>query len=551
MKKNLTIATLILTLGSLTLMSSINYFEVSKNMEIFSTLYKELNTYYVDDIDPNDLMREGIDAMLSSLDPYTNFYSESEIEGYRMQTTGKYGGIGATIQRMDDRIIVAEPMENYPADKAGMKAGDIIIEVEGKVTDGMTQAEVSKLLKGQPNTKVKVTVERMQKDGSYNVMDIMIDREEIKIKNVPYYSKVDNDIAYIKLAHFTEKAGKEVQDALKELQADNTSIKGVVLDLRDNPGGLLNEAVNVSNIFVEKGEEIVFTKGRIEEWNKKFRTLNNPVDTEIPVVVLTNGGSASASEIVSGSLQDLDRGVVLGQKTFGKGLVQTTRSLTYNTKLKLTTAKYYIPSGRCIQAIDYADKDGNGKPIKRADSLKAVFQTKGGRAVFDGGGIDPDIIIKNKKYSKISVSLLSKNLIFDYATKFAVHTESIPAVEEFEISDEVFNDFVQFISDKPYDYVTNTEALLKDFKKEAQKEKYFEAVNSEFELLENKMKRDKENDIQKHKEEIKQLLREEIANRYYYTKGEIKASFKRDQELQQAITLLRDETRYTSLLRNE
>ena len=428
-----------------------------------------------------------------------------------------------------------------------MIAGDKIVEVEGKSAKGKNTEEVSKMLKGQAGTKVNVKISRLQADGSQQEIDLVITREEIKIDNVPFYGMVNDDIGYIRLSNFTEKAGKEVRDAYEELKL-NENLKGIVFDLRNNPGGLLNEAVNVSNVFIPKNQEIVSTKGKIKEWDKTFKTLNTAVDAQTPLVVLTSKGSASASEIVSGSIQDLDRGVIVGQKTFGKGLVQTTRSLTYNTKLKVTTAKYYIPSGRCIQAINYAERDEDGSVGKIPDSLKTEFRTASGRLVYDGGGIDPDIVLEPTKLSKITYSLLAKNLIFDFATIYKSQHEEITDPRSFKLTDKDYEEFIEFISDKDYDYTTKSEELLEDFQETAQKEKYYDGIKEEFEKLKMSVKHDKNKDIQKHKEEIKELLEEEIVGRYYYRHGRIQAGFDKDPELQKAIEVLLDQTEYQALL---
>lgn len=527
--------------------NSPSYFEISKNLDIFATLYKELNSYYVDEVEPSKLIRKGIDAMLTSLDPYTSFISEAEMENYRLQTTGKYGGIGALIRKIDDYVVIAEPYQGYPADKYGMMAGDMIIEVEGKSAKGKNTEEVSKMLKGQAGTKVKVKISRLQANGSQKEIDLEVTREEIKIQNVPFYGMVNENIGYIRLSNFTEKAGKEVRDAYEELKL-NENLQGIVFDLRGNPGGLLNEAVNVSNVFIPKNQEIVSTKGKIKEWDKTFKTLNAAVDDKTPLIVLTNKGSASASEIVSGSIQDLDRGLVIGQKTFGKGLVQTTRSLTYNTKLKVTTAKYYIPSGRCIQAINYAERDEDGSVAKIPDSLKIPFKTASGREVYDGGGIDPDIVLEPTKLSMISYSLLSRNLIFNFATHYRSKHEKIAAPLDFKFTEKDYQDFIDFISDKDYDYTTKSEDLLKEFEEAAQKEKYYEGIKSDFETLKASVKHDKNKDIEKHREEITELLQEEIVGRYYYLHGRIQAGFSKDTELQKAIEILTNKTEYQALL---
>jgi carboxyl-terminal processing protease len=523
--------------------SSSNYFEIDKNMDIYISLYKELNTYYVDEVDPNKIMREGIDAMLGSLDPYTNYISEAEIENYRLQTTGKYGGIGALIRKQGDYVLVAEPYEGYPADRAGLMAGDVIIEVGGKSTEGKSTDDVSKILKGQPGTSVDVRVLRPNADGGEDEMVFTLDREEIKINNVPYYGMIDEEVGYIHLAHFTDNAGAEVRDAFQELK-ENNNLKGLVLDLRGNPGGLLNEAVNVTGVFVEKGQEVVSTKGKVSEWNKTFRTTNQPVDTDLPLVVIVNTGSASASEIVSGSIQDLDRGLVVGQTTFGKGLVQTTRSLPYNTKLKVTTAKYYIPSGRCIQAINYADENN----AKIPDSLRSEFFTQGGRAVYDGAGIEPDISTEEYEFSNVSVALFSNQLIFDYATLFRARNENIASPREFGLNDEEFEQFVVWLQDKEYDYTTESEQALEELQEAAEKEEYYSAIEKEFKELQEKMMHDKKQDLYKQKEEVLELLEEEIVLRYYYKSGQIESSFKYDNDLQTALEVIKDDARYTALL---
>ena len=524
------------------------YFEISKNLEIFATLYKELNTYYVDDIDPNEFMQEGIDAMLLSLDPYTNFYSEAEIENYRFETTGKYGGIGSTIRKDEEFIVISEPYEGYPADKSGLIAGDKIFAIDGNLVKGKTSEEVSKFLKGEPGTSIRVEILRPQLDGSDKAMVLEITREEVKVKNVPFYGMVENDIAYIKLSNFTQQAGKEVEDAFKELKNEHPNLKGLVLDLRGNPGGLLHEAVNITNVFIDKGELVVFTKGKVEEWDKDFKTINEPLDTELPLVVLTNRGSASASEIVSGAVQDLDRGVVVGQKTFGKGLVQTTRKLTYNTQLKVTTAKYYIPSGRCIQAINYAEKDEDGAVKRIPDSLKVEFQTRNGRVVYDGGGIDPDVATEVEYLSDVSVSLSRKDLIFDYATIYKLNNPNLRDGIDFRVNDTEYTDFVAWVQDKDYEYSTESELMLAEFKEVAEEEEYFDAIEAEFKALESKIHSDKKNDLIKQSDEIKRLLENEIVTRYFYRKGAIQNSFVYDVEVAKAVELIQNPNEYKKLL---
>jgi carboxyl-terminal processing protease len=429
-----------------------NYFEISKNLDIFATLYREVNAYYVDDVDAGKLMRKAIDEMLNSLDPYTNYISESEIEDYRFQMTGQYGGIGSQIGQKDDYIMITDPYEGYPAQKEDLRAGDLLLEVDGNVVRGKNSSDISKLLKGQPGTKVKLKIRR---DGEGDLIKVLT-REEIHVKNVPYSGMINEHTGYIRLQSFTNDAGKEVRNALIELKK-NTGLTSVILDVRGNPGGLLHESVNIVNVFVPQQTEIVSTKGKIKESDKTYKTLDQPVDTEIPLVVLTNRSSASASEIVSGSIQDLDRGVIIGTRTFGKGLVQNTRPLSYGTQVKITTAKYYTPSGRCIQALDYSHRNEDGSVGVVADSLKKEFKTKNGRKVYDGGGVAPDIIVEHKNYSKITESLLTKQLIFDFATRYRASHPSIASAKEFRLTDKDFEDFKQYITGKEYDYSTASE----------------------------------------------------------------------------------------------
>ena len=521
-----------------------NSFEISKNLDIYYTLFKELNMFYVDETKPGDLIKNSIDKMLETLDPYTVYIPESKMEDYRLMTTGQYGGIGALIRKSGEYIVITEPYETFPAYKAGIKAGDIILEINGNSTKNKNSSDISDALKGQPNSEVKLVLKR---PGTEKNIEKTLKREEIKISSVPYHGVIADGIGYLRLSSFTEKAGAEVKDAFLDLK-ENNKITSLVLDLRGNPGGLLIEAVNIVNVFVKKGEEVVSTKGKISDWNKKYTTMFQSVDTEIPIVCLVNSGSASASEIVSGALQDLDRAVILGQRTFGKGLVQTTRQLSYNSKLKVTTAKYYIPSGRCIQALDYTHRNEDGSVGKVPDSLITEFSTRNGRKVYDGGGIVPDITTEPVYLSKIAISLIEKNLIFDYATEFALKHDSIDAPEKFAISDEDFNDFIKYISDKEYDYETESEKELTKLIDIAKKEKYYEKAETDLAELKNKLSHDKNNDIQKFKDEITELLNEEIVSRYYYQKGRAKSSIKFDEDVKKAIELLQDKAKYDSIL---
>lgn len=521
-----------------------NYFELTKNLDIFVTLFKELNLYYVDETKPGDLIKTGIEGMLESLDPYTNYIPESDIEDFRFMQTGQYGGIGALIRTMDKKIVIAEPYENSPAQKAGLEAGDVIIEVNGKSTEGKNTEDISKILKGQPNTEVKLVLKR---EGVDKPIEKIIMREEIKVKSVPHFEMLNNEVGYIKLNQFTDKCTEEVQTAFKELK-EKKGMKALVLDLRGNPGGLLNEAVSLSNLFVEKGQLVVSTKGKVKEWEKTYKAANQALDTEIPLVILVNSGSASASEIVSGTIQDLDRGIIVGQRSYGKGLVQTTRPLSYNTQLKVTTAKYYIPSGRCIQALDYSHRNEDGSVGKVPDSLMKKFTTKNGRVVYDGGGVLPDIVLEPVTYSQIARALNNKNMIFNFATKYKREHSTIPSVKKFQITDELFTGFTTYISDKDYEYSTHSEDVVKKFKETAEKEKYFKDVEAEYEALRTKLTHNKNEDLVTFKDEIKELLKEEIVSRYYYQKGRVESLLDRDPDVKEALSILADKNKYSSLL---
>jgi len=521
-----------------------NYFEVSKNLDIFATMFRELNIYYVDETNPGDLMKKGMDNMLESLDPYTNYIPESEIEDFRYMTTGQYGGVGALIRQQGDYVVISEPYEGYPAQKADLRAGDKILQINEINAKGKKTEDISKILKGQASTIVKLIIER---EGESKPLEKTLNREEIKIKSVPYSGMLTKNVGYIKLTGFTDNAAKEVKDAFLELKK-NSDLKSVVFDLRGNPGGLLKEAVDIVNIFAEKNTEIVSTRGKVKEWDKVHRALYAPVDLTIPVAVLIDKGSASASEIVSGSFQDLDRGVIIGQKSYGKGLVQQTRPLSYNAQLKVTVAKYYTPSGRCIQALDYSRRNKNGVVSKVADSLISEFKTKNGRIVYDGGGVDPDVKIEAVKYSNILASLVTKNFVFDYATKYRIAHDKIPAAKEFKLTDAEYAHFVAFLSDKDYDYTTKSEKRLDDLKKDAKDDNTLDAIQADIDALKEKIKHNKTHDLEKYKAEIKQFLEEEIASRYYFQNGRLEASLKDDKEIAEAVTMLNDTEKYKKVL---
>jgi len=519
------------------------YFEIAKNLDIFATMFKEVNAYYVDEVNPNTFMRAGIDAMLASLDPYTNYIPEDDIEDYRFMTTNQYGGIGAVIGRYNNVNRVIMPYEGFPAYESGLRIGDELIQVDGVDVVDKNTSEISKLLKGQANTEVSIQVKRY---GVDEPITFNLTREKITIDNVPYYGFVSNGIGYIKLSDFTTSAGKEVSKALTKLKEDGAT--KIILDLRKNPGGLLNEAVNVTNIFIPRGKEIVSTKGKVSDWNKTYSGLNNPVDTEIPLVVMTDQRSASASEIVSGTMQDYDRGVLVGKKTFGKGLVQATRPLSYNSQLKVTTAKYYIPSGRCIQAINYSERNDDGSVKRIPDSLKVEFHTQNGRVVYDGGGIDPDIAVEQGMPAPITISLMAKGLIFNYATHYFYAHESIGPAAEFKLTDEEFGEFIAWLDDKDYDYTTRVEKTLDDLIKLSKEEKFNGMVEETITELKKEIKHNKEKDLLKFQDEIRATLEEDIVSRYYLRKGLLEASFGDDPQLQEAIRVLNDSDRYNQLL---
>lgn len=522
------------------------YFAIVKNLDIFATLFKEVNTYYVDEVNPNELMKVGIDAMLAHLDPYTNYIPEDQIEDFRTLTTGQYGGIGAVIGRRNGVNTVLMPYRGFPAHENGLRIGDVIEKIDGIDVAEKSTDDISKLLKGQANTRLTLTIRRY---GLEEPMKLEMERAHIRIENVPYSGMISNDVGYIKLADFTPGAGKEVREALKELKEQGA--KSLVLDLRDNPGGLLSEAVNVSNVFIPKGAEVVSTKGKIEDWNKTYYALDEPEDTEIPLVVLTSSRSASAAEIVAGVIQDYDRGVLVGNKTFGKGLVQVTRRLTYNSQLKVTTAKYYIPSGRCIQSVDYGHRNDDGSAGIVPDSLKVKFLTKRGRPVYDGGGIDPDIDVERERLAPISVSLVANGLIFDYATQFQHTHPEIGTVREFEVDDAEYGRFTKWLSSKEYDYTTEVEEKIAELEEVAKEEKSYQDIEEQIKALQKNFAHNKKEDLQAFAGEIKNLLEQEIVSRYYLQDGIMEASFESDPNIRSALEVLDKPDQYGSFLSSQ
>ncbi len=514
-----------------------NYFEISKNIEIFTNLYKEVNTYYVDELDPGKLMRTGLDAMLESLDPYTNYISEGQIEGYRFMVEGRYNGIGADIRIIGDLPTVMAPYKNAPADKAGLKAGDQILKIDGKDTKGKDANDVHSFLKGYPGTEVAITINR---PGEKKNLEISLTRDEVSVANVPYSGMVSEDVGYVALTTFTREAGRNVGNALKDLKVEQPNLKGVILDLRGNGGGLLSEAVNVSNVFIPKNELVVSTKGKVQDWNRNFKTLNVPIDDKVPVVVLIDKNSASASEIVSGVIQDLDRGVLIGQRSYGKGLVQNTKDIGYNSKVKITTAKYYVPSGRCIQSIEYHQ----GEPAHVSDDKRTPFKTRNGRTVLDGGGVKPDIVLDPDSESDILQTLNEKNFIFNYVTQWMLKNPEVADLESFHFSQ--WDGFVQFLENKNFDYDTESEKLLEQLKEQSMEDGYI--TPEDMRELENKIVQAKKEDLHKNKEAIVNLIEKEIASRHFYEKGRIQIGLRNDKEIKEALKLFNDPAKYERIL---
>jgi carboxyl-terminal processing protease len=524
-----------------------NYFEISKNLDIYYALFKEVNQLYVDPIQPGQMVKNSVDAMLNKLDPYTNYITEDDIEEYRFQTTGKYGGIGSGLRKLNGYLVIDEPLENGPIAKSGIKSGDAILEIDGKSVKGFEVEDVSKLVKGSPNTPITLKM----RNGSTNAeFTKTINREEISINNVsnPTLLGANKEYAYVKLTQFTERATLNVKNALDSLKKLNPSLKGVILDLRFNPGGLLDEGVGLCNLFIPRDQLVVSTKGKVEEWVKDYKTKNLSWDENIPLAVLVNKGSASASEIVAGTIQDLDRGIVVGQKSYGKGLVQTTRNLPFNAKIKVTTAKYYTPSGRCIQALDYSHRNEDGSVGAVADSLKKEFKTKAGRKVYDGGGIDPDIKTSALESHKVVSSLFADGLIFEYGTKYANEHSTIASAKEFKLTDAEVDDFIKWLDTKSFTYKTKTEEALEKVKTQAEKENYLDKIKSQLESMQATVAAEKKQDILKSKKELRKALQADIVARYYYQNGKVANMMADDEDLKEAISILGDGARYSKLL---
>jgi carboxyl-terminal processing protease len=519
------------------------YFDIAKSLDIFATLFKEVNAYYVDEIDPEKIVRYSIEGMLESLDPYTDYIPEDELESFQISTTGQYGGIGALIGIVNKKIVVTHPYVNFPAYKSGIRVGDEILAVDGKNIQGKSPVEISGLLKGPPKTTLEL---KIRKAGKSETTIHKVTREKISITNLAYFDIIEPEVGYIRLDDFTPGAAREVSDAVRELKQSGAN--KLILDLRSNPGGLLHEAVNVVSLFIDKGQEVVSTKGKVEEWNKSYKTLNQPIDKEVDMVVLVGEGSASASEIVAGALQDYDRAILIGQRTFGKGLVQTTRPLAYNSQLKITTAKYYIPSGRCIQAMDYAHRKEDGTVERYADSLKMEFKTKGGRKVFDGGGLDPDIKVEDEYVGAITSALINEGLVFEFASKYCAAHPAKPDLKSFHVAEKDYQDFLSFVKAQKFSYTAPLEDDVKKLVEVAKKELYYEQVDDELGVLMDKIRAGETNDIKSYKVEIMEVLSEQIGFHYDLYKGQASIFLKHDKAISEARKVLNDSTAYRKLL---
>jgi carboxyl-terminal processing protease len=516
-----------------------DFFEIAKQIEIFTTLFKELNMNYVDETNPGDLMDTAIKSMLNDLDPYTNFMNEQDIEAARINNSGDYTGIGANVLTLKDKLVVIEPYKDYPADKAGLKAGDEIIKVENVVVADFKE-DAGNLLQGAAGTSVNVTYVRQGKTQTASIK-----RESVEIHAVPHYSMVDDQTGYIVLRKFNDKASSETIKAVRDLKGQGA--KKLILDLRGNPGGLLSEAVNITNIFVPQNQLVVTTKSKVKKYNKTYYTQNPPLDTEIPLVVLIDGSSASASEIVSGALQDLDRAVILGSRSFGKGLVQRPKQLTYGTQMKITISRYYTPSGRCIQALDYWNRDENGKATRVKKENYNAFKTKKGRTVYDGGGIQPDIIIEDSKLSPITTAILEENLIFNYATKY-YYNNTINDLGGFKLSENDFNSFKTYLKSNNFSFETKTEKALEEALEIAKSEKLNTAIESDYNDLINALNAYKTSAINANKTQLMSLLSDEIIKRYFYREGLYTYYISNNTEIQKGLEILKNPSKYQSYL---
>ena len=519
------------------------YFEIAKNLDIFATLFREVNTLYVDEVNPNTLMKTGIDAMLASLDPFTNYIPDDEVEDYRTTNTGQYGGIGAVTREVNKRTVVTMIYEGYPAFKGGLKIGDEVIKMDEVELSKITVEQANHLMRGQVGTPVSLTVKRY---GVKDFIKLQFKREKIKISNVPYFGMMAGNMGYVQLTNFTPDAGKEVRNAVASLK--ESGAKGIILDLRENPGGLLNEAVNICNIFIPKGKLVVTMKGKIEKYNSAYETLNAPTDLDIPVAILINRGSASASEIVAGTLQDYDRAVIVGEKSYGKGLVQLTRPVGYNSQIKITTAKYYTPTGRCIQVLDYSHRRPDGSVGSIPDSIKKTFKTTRGRTVYDGGGVDPDVLLENYSLAPVTQALYVDGFLFDFATIYASKHVTIGEARNFSLTDPEYQEFVNWIRTKEYKYHSPLELQLNQLITSAKTERLYEDLRPQIDQLQARISESRKNDLATFKDQIKALLEAEITGRYYLERGQVEVSFKDDLEIRKSVEILNNAAQYRKIL---
>lgn len=523
------------------------YFEMAKSLDIMAAAYRDLNAYYVDSISPSALMQTGIEAMAQSLDPYTYYFAENDLGDLNFQATGKYGGVGTAIRKIGDSTVVSAVYANAPFEKAGIRAGDIIVSLEGKPTEQMPLEQISELLRGEPGSFLRLEI---RQPFTKKISRYKIERKQVEVSSVAYAGLLPSHTGYIKLTQFTEGASEEVKRAYRQLIKEDPGLSGLIMDLRGNPGGLLEEAVQTANLFLPVGDTILSTRGRVSTWNRIFTATKQPLDSSIPLAILINGQSASASEIVAGAMQDLDRGIIVGRRSFGKGLVQTTRNLPYHTKMKITTARYYTPSGRCIQAIDYSRRDTDGDVAYIPDSLKNDFHTRDGRTVMDAGGIMPDKAVTPKTFSYVAGELVRKNMIFNYATRYVYQHKTPPDENHFQLTDEDYKHFIQFLKESHYSYESRTQKALNRLKSVARDEGYSSVLEQDYQAMEQKLKVNQPPDLKKYESEIKTLLETEIMSRYYYEVGGIMQELPSDSVVQTAVSLLNQQPLYHKLLHN-
>lgn len=519
-------------------------FEISKQLNIFATLFRDVNMFYVDEVNPGDMVSAGIKSMLKSLDPYTVYYPESEMEDVKLMTTGEYAGIGSVISKKGDNVIIREPYKNSPAAKSGLLPGDVILAIDGNSVKNKNTEDVSAMLKGQPGKEITI---KIQREFEAKPIEKKIIREKIQLPSVPYFGMANDSTGYVYLTSFTDKSAADVREAIITLK--NKGAKAMILDLRGNSGGLLDQAVEIVNFFVPRGSKVVSIKGKVKQSDKAYDADKNPIVPEMPLAVLIDRGSASASEIVSGALQDLDRAVIIGNRSFGKGLVQSVRDLAYNTKLKVTTGKYYIPSGRCIQALDYSHRNPDGSVGKIPDSLVTEYTTKAGRKVYDGGGITPDIKIETEDFARITQELVIQDLTFDFINTYALQNPAIGPIRNFKITDDIYNQFKKYLKDKNFSYETESQQILEKLIKASKDEKYYEGAQQQIAQLQKDFAHSIDRDMDVFKDEITSFLVEQFINRYYYMEGIIEYNVSHDKEVQKALDILADKNEYQKILK--